>query len=114
MRYRFTEKLKILNAKKVPETIKRIPWKTTIIPPLPDVPSHGNVALFVRCPYADEDDVAAMPFQAEQLTLVSHDVQVKLDSLDLSARRLIYGINRLYDGKEPIHRAKQRHSREWI
>jgi len=104
----FTEELEIVNGKQEPETIKRRPWKATVIPPLPGVPGHGNVTLFVRRPYADEDDIEAMPLRAEQAMLISHGVQVKLNSSDLSARRLVDGINRLYNGKEPIHRAMQR------
>lgn len=61
----FTGELSIISAKEEAETIKRKPWKATVIPFLPEVPGHGNVALFVRRPFADEDDIAATPFQAE-------------------------------------------------
>lgn len=104
----FTEKLEILNTENESETITRKPWKATVIPLIPGVPGHGSITLFVRRPYADEDDIQTMPFRVEQVTLISHDVQIKLASSDLSARRIVNSINRLYNGKEPIHRAMQR------
>lgn len=104
----FMDELEIFNAKEESETIERTPWKATVIPPLLVIPGHGNVTLIVRRPLADEDPIEAMPFQAEQSMPISHDVQIKLNSSDLFARRLVNGINRLYEGKEPIHRAMQR------
>lgn len=105
---RFMDEFEIFNAKEESATIKRSPWKATVIPPLLGIPGHGNVTLIVRRPFADEDPIEAMPFQAEQPLPITHDVQIKLNSSDLSARRLVNGINRLYEGKKPIHLAMQR------
>ena len=84
-----------------PDTIPRETWNAMVIPDLPGVNAPGNITLLIYRPFNDEHEVPSSRTVTPDMPGV--DVQVLIDSSDLSARRLINGINRARNGDKPLY-----------
>lgn len=102
-----TEQFEVYDTDNQIQTVTWNAWRVTIVAPLPGIHPYGDVTLIVKRPFGDEDEINVIPFKATDDELVFHEAQVKCKSSDLSARRMINGVNRLYEGN-PLHLAMKR------
>ena len=82
-------------------TEPRKDWKADVIHQLPGINRPGNVTLMVYRRFEDEDYIVsssqATPF------MPSINAKVVLENSELSAKRMVNAINRMYEGRTPLH-----------